>query len=55
MKTALMLAVLLTPHVPPELAVHALTGHALRVRLAHAAARLVAQEQQLPQLELIMV
>jgi len=37
-KTALIFVVLLTPHVPLELAVNVLLGHALHVRLAHVVA-----------------
>jgi hypothetical protein len=40
-KTALMLAVLLTPHVQPERVAHALLVHALDVRLVHVAVAVV--------------
>ena len=45
MKTALILAALLTRHVPPERVVIVLLGHALNVPLAHVVARLVQQRR----------
>jgi hypothetical protein len=40
-KTPLMLAALLTPHVQPERVAHALLVHALDVRLVHVAVAVV--------------
>jgi hypothetical protein len=54
-KTALILAALLTRHVLLERVVIVLLGHALDAPLAHVAARLALQEQPLQQQEHITV